>query len=261
MSDITDQELQHRYGARPEWYDTGHINTTMIVANLAKIDNTLAQEIAIHCQLPDYFKISYSAGAPLWAWVEGRGHNARLISTFLHGFHGGGPDEVRARQIGFRDAVREMMQQGAPSWQIGFAVHAFGDAYAHTFACDGGRQAYGYPLGHAMDFIYCEKPDHISQHPDLYLDYCRALFYALCGEAAEESLEFAEFEGAFRAIINHPSFVNAAGSAQEYIITDFVTRKSGAKIEDSRLDAAGAALDYDAVIGFVNELAVRIDQS
>lgn len=235
-----------------EWYETGHINTTLIVAKLAALEPARAKAIAIYCQLPDYYKLTYSAGTPLWAWIEGKGADAELISKILHGFHGHGQDEVLRRQAFFRDLVREQMAAGAPDWQVGFTVHAFGDSYAHTYLnSDGQRCAYGYPLGHGLDFLFCVKPDHISQHPGLYLDYCAALYWALSGEAAEDSVEFAAFRGGFEAVLAHPAFVNGYGREREAIVSDYIIARSEDRTTHADMKAAMEAVDYEDVIGLL----------
>ncbi len=243
-----------------EWYETGHINTTLIIADLAGVESQLAREIAIYCQMPDYYKLTYSAGTPLWAWIGGKGKDAEVISKILHGFHGGGQAEVARRQRFFRDLVRDQMKAGEAPWKIGFAVHAFGDSYAHTYLDDAAQRcAYGYPIGHGLDFLACVKPDHISQHPRLYLDYCAALFWALCGEAAEDSVEFAGFRGGFDAVLGHRFFKDGSHGEQESIVTGYIIGTSRDATTHADMAEAMARLDYDAVIGFLEALAERLE--
>jgi len=242
-----------------EWYETGHINTTLIIANLASVEAVLAQQIAIFCQLPDYYKLTYSAGTPLWAWIGGKGRDAKLISTVLHGFHGGDQAEVVRRQQFFGDLVRDLMENGEEPWKIGFTIHAFGDSYAHTHLDEAGqRRAYGFPIGHGLDFLACVKPDHISQHPQLYLDYCTALFWALCGESAGDSVEFAAFRGGFEAVLAHPYFVTGSAREQEDIVSGFIITSSRDRTTRADMKAAMGRLDYDEVIGFLEELRAQL---
>ncbi|MFQ5439446.1 MAG: hypothetical protein ACE5DK_11530 [Paracoccaceae bacterium] len=256
---VDDLKHQLPHGLQTEWYETGHINTTLIIARLAGIEKQLAQQIAIHCQLPDYYKMTYSAGTPLWAWIEGKGKDAEVISKILHGFHGGDQAEVERRQRFFRDLVREQMKRGEDAWKIGFAVHAFGDAYAHTYLDDSGaRHAYGFPMGHGLDLLFCVKPDHISQHPHLYLDYCAALFWALCGEEAADSVEFTGFKGGFDAVLNHKFFVKGSGREQETIVTGFIIGISGDRTTHADMAEAMERLDYDEVIGFLEWMKEKL---
>jgi hypothetical protein len=244
-----------------EWYETGHINTTRIIARLAGLPDWHGKQIAIYCQMPDYFKFTYSAGTPLWAWVGGRGEDAPLISKILHGFHGEGPQTVQYRQQFFARELRKLVSEGAPEWKLGFTAHALGDAYAHTWVDDTGqRHAYGYPLGHGLDFICGVKPDHISQHPELYLDYCRALFWALCGEEAWDSVEFAGFEGGFRAVLNHPQFTKGSGAAQEEIISSFIVSTSRDDTTHAQMKAAYDALPYSDVIALLTAFSNALSQ-
>ncbi len=246
-------------GFTQEWYETGHINTTLIIARLAGVQDHLAQQIAIYCQLPDYFKMTYSAGTPLWAWISGKGKDAEVISKILHGFHGGAQAEVERRQRFFRDLVRDQIMRQEDVWKIGFTVHAFGDSYAHTFLDEAGqRSAYGYPMGHGLDFLFCVKPDHISKHPDLYMDYCAALFWALCGEKAQDSVEFAGFEGGFRAVRMHRNYVQGTAGEKESIVSDFIIRGSCDRTKHADMKAAMAALDYDEVIGFLEGVGAQL---
>ncbi|TRD16255.1 hypothetical protein [Palleronia caenipelagi] len=243
-----------------EWYETGHINSTLILTELARIDRRQGRQIAIYCQLPDYFKLTYSAGTPLWAWIGGRHRDARVISQILHGFHGGGGAEVSRRQAFLRARLRSYMREGAPDWQLGITAHALGDAFAHTYRDDDGeRHAYGYPLGHGLDFICGVKPDHISQHPELYLDYCRALYWALCGEDARDSIEFAGFEGGFRATLSHPRFQEASRAGQEAMVTDYIVERSRDDTTHADFRTAMDALDYDEVIGLLRSFAVDLE--
>lgn len=240
-----------------EWYETGHINTTLIIAKIAGLSPELTRDLSIYCQIPDYhkFKLRYSAGTPIWGWLEGKGSEARMIATLLHGFHGGGAQEVSRRQTIFANFVRQQMRNQDAPWKIGFAVHALGDAYAHTFMDDDkGRCAYGYPLGHGLDFLFCVKPDYISQHSELYFDYCAALYWALTGKPADQNFEFLAFVGGFKAILDSKHFKKLDTESQEYIISDYIVTASGDETTHAEMIQAGDSLDYETVIGFLREL-------
>lgn len=253
--------MTHHPQADLEWYETGHINTTLIIAKLAGLSPELTHDLSVYCQIPDYhkFKLRYSAGTPLWGWLEGKGKDAKLIATLLHGFHGGDADEVRRRQRVFSSYVRQQMQNGDEPWKIGIAIHAFGDSYAHTFD-DGenGRCAYGYPLGHGLDFLFCVKPDYISQHSQVYFDYCADLFWALSGKEAVQNFEFLAFVGGFKAILESAHFRKLGIEEQEYIISDYIVSASGDQTTHQEMIQAGDALDYAQVIAFLRELEQAI---
>lgn len=258
---MTDDRHDRTLGTQDqEWYETGHINTTLILTRLAGLDRHIGRQIAIYCQLPDYFKFTYSAGTPLWAWIGGRGDDARVISRILHGFHGGDDSEVKRRQRYFRQTLRDLVDSKAPVWKLGFTAHALGDAYAHTWAePSGARHAYGYPLGHGLDFICGVKPDHISQHPELYLDYCAALYWALTGEDAVDSVEFAGFAGGFRAVLSHPSFCQGSEAAQEHIVSDYIVTTSQDDTTHADMQTAMDHLAYDDVIGLLQDFEKALE--
>lgn len=240
-----------------EWYETGHINTTLTIAKIAGLSDDMIRDISIYCQIPDYhkFKLRYSAGTPIWGWLEGKGADAKMIATLLHGFHGGDSDEVTRRQRIFANIVRTQMKNKDPAWKIGFAVHAFGDAYAHTFMhAENGRCAYGYPLGHGLDFIFCVKPDYISQHSELYFEYCADLYWALTGKPADENFEFLAYVGGFKAILDSKHFKKLDVESQEYIISDYIVTSSGDQTTHAEMISAGDNLNYDEVITFLREL-------
>jgi|GEM_PF-2479725 len=240
-----------------EWYETGHINTTLIIAKIAGLSPELTRDISIFCQIPDYhkFKLRYSAGTPIWGWLEGKGDNAKLIATLLHGFHGGDAPEVLRRQKIFHSIVRQQIRDQIEPWKIGFSVHAFGDSYAHTFVdAQQNRCAYGYPLGHGLDFIFCVKPDYISQHSELYFEYCAGLYTALTGKPAAENFEFLAFVGGFKAILTSSHFDTLNVEEQEYIISDYIVTASQDQTTHAEMIAAGDGLDYSAVIAYLREL-------
>jgi hypothetical protein len=240
-----------------EWYETGHINTTLCIARIAGLSEELIRDISIYCQIPDYhkFKLRYSAGTPIWGWMEGKGAEAKMIATLLHGFHGGDSTEVMRRQRIFSNIVRTQMKNKDVPWKIGFAVHALGDAYAHTYMdAEKGRCAYDYPLGHGLDFLFCVKPDYISQHPKLYFDYCADLYWALCGKPAEENFEFLAYVGGFKAILDSKHFQEQDVGSQEYIISDYIVTASRDETTHADMISAGDGLNYTDVINYLREL-------
>jgi hypothetical protein len=113
------------------------------------------------------------------------------IFYWLHSLHGGGDAAVQQR----RARLGQLISNGTDDygnrlspWEIGFLIHAFGDAYAHTYTSRSGLNAYGWPFGHLWSG---HKPDIIASNREQYKTYVRELYRALggCNEAGNELLQ------------------------------------------------------------------------
>jgi hypothetical protein len=97
----------------------------------------------------------------------------------LHTLTGGpsAPATARFRQI--------LLDAKLDSLKFGLAIHAYGDSFAHR-VLDHPDRLYGPQLGHTVEWVETmtvrgtEDCDHINRRPDLYNDYCLALYDIIC---------------------------------------------------------------------------------
>ena len=69
-----------------------------------------------------------------------------------------------------------------PTWQVGFLIHAYGDAWSHL-TTDNGSVAYSATNGHFQDSLSnSTHPDLIANRPNSYREYVRNLYAALGGQ-------------------------------------------------------------------------------
>lgn len=152
----------------------GHFYTVYAVALAKGYSGREAYKMAYFTQLPDEVG-AYSAWENLWQWGTERAlQNQWLhdVQEALHSLHGG---DVQKR----RDCLRKLI--GDPSIKVvdrGLLLHAFGDAYAHSFVDPKTKQeqAYKYPYGHGHAG---SDPDFPALRPELYETYVNDLASSL----------------------------------------------------------------------------------
>jgi RHS repeat-associated protein len=162
-------------------YDAaGHFYTTYIVVYIITRNQLDALELAYYSQLPDIEKDHeavpqainagkakiakevYQAKEAMKSIFGGRTDAAEAgmlilkedldieyaqeINGILHALHGG--KDVAKWQQGLKSFISR--GKGRSLMELGYAIHAFGDSFAHTFINERGeRQAFGWPEGHA----------------------------------------------------------------------------------------------------------------
>jgi len=181
------------------WEEQGHFYTTYMVAIAAGLDRDTAYELAYYSQLPDEIgemdavhailnKGDFSS-IPEAERAEYRDAVARL----LHSLHGG---DVDKRRECLKKLIKDWQNYGLSAWQRGMLVHAFGDAYAHTYVISGKTYAFKPPFGHGhrnvgeaiapndrlqVQIFGGALPDKISNNLLAYQQYVDALFDAFGG--------------------------------------------------------------------------------
>ena len=159
------------------WQEGGHFYTIFAAAIAKGYAPREAYRLAYFAQLPDEIA-DYSAYDGVMKWSEERmfeNHWFHDVQQVLHSLHG---QDVKKR----RDCLRNLLQD--PSLKPidrGLLLHAFGDAYAHTYVDPktGKTEAYEYPYGHANTPYKGNAPDLPSLRPDVYKEYVNDVFNSL----------------------------------------------------------------------------------
>jgi RHS repeat-associated protein len=146
-----------------------------------------ASKLAFYSQLPDELldAIAYDGGHKGYFFRRVLARNSSLqdIGDYIHSLGLRDLEEITAR----RECLCRLLQgdEGRPEpWQMGFLLHALGDAYAHTWvgrndiyshrgpvvSGSGAGFTVGYPslIGHAADGNW---PDIIGNRPGLYVNF------------------------------------------------------------------------------------------
>jgi len=170
------------------WGRAGHYYTVYLVLLAAGVDAPTASKTAFYAQLPDLVceldatkaglefaetVVDLASGAAdLPAAIEKGVQDLTRdlqVQIGLHALTGWecGPERERRRRI--------LEKTACGSLDFGLAVHAFGDAFAHTRADS--SKLYSAPMGHLW---YWREPDRLNVHADLYRKYSQILFEITC---------------------------------------------------------------------------------
>jgi len=114
-----------------------------------------------------------------------------------------------------RDCLQKLISDPRlPLFQRGVVIHAFGDAYAHSFRDTSGNEAlYEYPVGHGSVGTLTDLangtmglgPDMPSRRPKLFAEYVNALFNALPpGSMPSNSNRLKEIVESLKDLPSHP---------------------------------------------------------
>ena len=95
------------------------------------------------------------------------------IQKTLHSLHGGGAIDVADVRSGLTNMVKDKSLSNA---ERGLAIHALGDAYAHTATTKDGDVAYAPGMGHGHRL---SRPDFVSNNKEKYGAYLGNLTQAL----------------------------------------------------------------------------------
>jgi hypothetical protein len=166
----------------------GHLDTTYLIARFAGWDALSAAQLAYFSQAPDDFPIEYSAPSGTARLFLLQFDRAHLLSSVLHSLHGGGTDDVQARQANLAALLNDQLDDHrgehnfVDMWKAGFAIHAMGDAYAHVWGINQqrpGQMSYNPVVGHIPDGWVRGNPDVIAGNVDNYERFVRALYDVL----------------------------------------------------------------------------------
>jgi hypothetical protein len=172
----------------------GHLDTTYLIARYAGWDALSAAQLAYFSQAPDDFPIEYSAPSGTARLFLLQFDRAHLLSSVLHSLHGGGTDDVQARQRNLAALLNAQLaghrgeQNFVDMWKAGFAIHAMGDSYAHVWGINqqqAGQMSYNPVVGHILDGWVRGNPDIIGDNVDNYERFARALFDVLAMPGAD----------------------------------------------------------------------------
>ena len=190
------------------WEEGGHYYTTYLVSRLAasRLGGTAIspEALAYYSQLPDVIAsyeatpeavgqfaqgVAIAAGGGAGGGVTGNLTAAEIASKqwsqdifeVLHSLHGGDANAVFERRDCLKNFLRNLVLKGAPDWQIGFTIHALGDAYSHTYRDEAGLHAFGWPFGHGEQNVSGVSPDSIGLSHSAYSGYVDTLYEALTG--------------------------------------------------------------------------------
>ncbi len=161
-------------GVARAWGEAGHYYTVLYVMLAAGADPDLASGVAFLTQMPDQVTEldAYSAGKNLFFGADRKVDYDLVIQKGLHCLNGGdaGTETTRRRAVLVKYPFR--------SFEFCFGMHAFGDSYAHRMM-NNQSVLYDAGAGHAFDK---NKPDTVSERPDLYLKYVLDLFQTVAGK-------------------------------------------------------------------------------
>lgn len=158
--------------------EIGHYYTVYFVSLAAGFPQDIAAKNAFFAQMPDQVNRLDAIEVQKDRMFAGTGpkiaadmwKNERTeIHQGLHSLTGGSAIEERA----FRTS--QVLQSKPGTIDFGFALHAFGDSYAHT-EMDGSGKLYETGWGHFWDWT---RPDEISARPELYKQYVQDLYLML----------------------------------------------------------------------------------
>lgn len=174
----------------------GHFYTTYMLAVAAGYSRESALELAFYSQVPDAVK-AYSAyntwQDSLWK-VLAQDDFYRDVQEQLHALHGG---LAQPR----RDCLRKLLQSsGLQTWEKGVLLHAFADAYGHSYIDTtrvmlteyesiesdtyGKEFGYSYPMGHGSRGT---APDEIGPRQKVYNRYLTDAYQVLGGDPARSN--------------------------------------------------------------------------
>jgi hypothetical protein len=188
------------------WEAGGHYYTSYLVSKIAASRGISInpEALAYYSQLPDVVEMfeatpeaieslgqgfATAVGSGAAGGIGGNPSAQRIrdnqwaydIFEVLHSLHGGDANAVMERRDCLKNFLRNLVMNGAPDWQIGFTIHALGDAFAHTYRDETGLHAFGWPFGHGSQNVSGTSPDSIGLSHAAYSGYVDALYEGLSG--------------------------------------------------------------------------------
>lgn len=176
------------------WEEQGHFYTVYIVGRAAGMTHREASVMAYYAQLPDEdaaFNATTAGVERVTDWTGTdmfkKDAHRKDIQEVLHSLHGG--DAIKRR-----DCLKKLLkEEKLKPWQKGLIIHAFGDAYAHSYVEDGKVKAYGGITGHGifptaagwvtnplgLGNVFGGHPDSIGLHNNTYRKYVNDLYDVL----------------------------------------------------------------------------------
>ena len=174
------------------WDEVGHFYTVLFVVYYATHKPELAADLAFFAQMPDqvveldacvageelvkarYQYRSFPPGVQLPVLIfelhklripgDRGGANPTTIQRGLHCLTGGNS----LQETKYRLNTLEKLGSHAKCWELGLALHALGDSFAHR-QIGNEKELYQTGFGHAWDF---EKPDNICWNRNRQRLYC-----------------------------------------------------------------------------------------
>jgi RHS repeat-associated protein len=175
------------------WGSQGHFYgpyAAGVIANLNPNNHLNPTGLGFYGELPDEMTTAtaFGGGQAIWSAIaniftfELAVPDFRRIQRLLHSLDGGRAENRRAclRRL-LRDALSN---PNTPAWELGFLIHAFGDAYAHSYVDPwrwtgspkgghpnpnfGQEVLYNAPWGHGFDG---HTPDLVRANPDKFNRY------------------------------------------------------------------------------------------
>lgn len=193
------------------WAEAGHFYTTYAVALAAGLSQQRAFALAYYSQLPDEvadfeaIEVVEEAGkalgvlamekelsrktfgffsGPTTAQMDSAVDRVVNLSNIQYGLHFlTGKDEAGIAKA--RSSLVSAIKDGrfSSDWELGFAIHTLGDAYAHTYnSADGKLMSYKTGKGH---LLHGKLPDQITSSAAnyaKYADYVANLYTLLGGQ-------------------------------------------------------------------------------
>ena len=168
------EQLYPEQSGAPRYDRSGHQYTTYIVARIAGLGREPSHKLAYFSQFPDDFD-KYSATEAAFK-IFNQTYRRRIMRT-LHSLHGGSEDAVLKRRKNLKDLIQDgIKNKTLRPYQLGLAIHAYADAYAHTKVENGRLVAFDSVVGHLW---HAHEPDIIAYDPEKYKDYVCNLFMVL----------------------------------------------------------------------------------
>ncbi|MEX8518449.1 MAG: SpvB/TcaC N-terminal domain-containing protein [Leptothrix sp. (in: b-proteobacteria)] len=156
-----------------KWAELGHYYTVLLTSLAVGKDLDSSLKLAFYAQLPDEVANTDAvANAPmsiLSNLVGGSDKGTpRAVQVGLHALTGmGSADETSFR--------RERVQKSDYDFELGAALHAFGDSYSHR-RLDDESKMYSPGVGHGGDKTH---PDEVACRPKLFKEYAIDLYETL----------------------------------------------------------------------------------
>ncbi|WP_146521937.1 RHS repeat-associated core domain-containing protein [Stieleria varia] len=247
-------------------YDAGgHFLTTYIISQIISGDSLASAKLAYYSQLPDIIKdheavpqvmnagkanatrsmsVTKTMAKDWWNAATGRPTitgqagmlayeedstiaYARQINGILHALHG--TDDVQK----WRTSLERFVAAGGNRsiQEVGYAIHTFGDTFAHTFISgNGNREAYGWWIGHGS----VTPPLSVIDNNDM------------------SGLEIAKDTGHVPDIIaydykNYEAYVDSLAPALSGYVGKPITKEMRAEIDEFLGNVKGLAADRQAL--------------
>ncbi|QDT22402.1 RHS repeat domain-containing protein [Gimesia chilikensis] len=292
--------------------EAGHFYTTYIVAIIVGYSADDAFKLAYYSQLPD--EVGEHEAVPnvldiprietkkAVGEIESVANPSRLSKTkqqalreeqfaynvieIIHSLHGGGPKDVRIRKEKLKKLIIDSKREQRKIWEVGYIIHAFGDAYAHTFVSnnqetrvkqplsekDSPRHAFSAPLGHLNTgpintSDYGHAPDIIPYDIENYVKYVNALAEALAkrrgGRVPENKIKLFLDKVRSTLKISYDGGKSARSGMRSIAWNDYGYKDQKLKFYDpegasKRLESILPTPTYEQVEGLVSDLVSAI---